>query len=175
MKVFVYFALLLTGTALWTCSCENKKKELPVKFNQIKLKKDSTSVEVPYQELGGVKTIPVKLNGVSMDMIFDTGCSGVSISLNELLTMQKNGKFSEADVVGVTEATIADGSVVNTGLINISEIEISGAGGSIKQYNVQASVSLNQIAPVLLGNTVLDGVKSIEVDNSKKVIRFRKY
>ena len=110
-----------------------------------------------------------------MDMIFDTGCSGVSISLNELLTMRKNGKFSETDVVGVTEATIADGSVVNTGLINISEIEISGAGGSIKQYNVQASVSLNQIAPVLLGNTVLDGVKSIEVDNSKKVIRFRKY
>lgn len=152
-------------------SCDNKQKKPPVDLKeQVEL---NGEVSVPYSELGGVKTIPVKLNGVSMDMIFDTGCSGMSISLNELLTMQKNGKFSESDVVGITEATIADGSVVEKGLINLHEVEIGGKDGIIL-HNVQASVALNQIAPILLGNGVIDAVASVEVDNINKTIKFKR-
>ena len=152
-------------------SCDTKQKKPPVNLKE-KLEQNSV-VKVPYTELGGVKTIPVKLNGVSLDMIFDTGCSGMSISLNELLTMRKNGKFSENDVVGITEATIADGSVVEKGLINLNEVEIGGKDGIIL-HNVQASVALNQIAPVLLGNGVIDAVASVEVDNIDKSIKFRR-
>ena len=104
------------------CSCESKPKRPPVNFDQEDKIEVNGNVEVPYSELGGVKTIPVKLNGVSMDMIFDTGCSGMSISLNELLTMQKNGKFSESDIVGVSASTIADGSVVENAVINLREV-----------------------------------------------------
>ena len=133
-------------------SCDNKQKKPPVDLKE----KDQ-----------------VELNGVSMDMIFVTGCSGMSISLNELLTMQKNGKFSESDVVGITEATIADGSVVEKGLINLREVEIGGKDG-IKLHNVQASVALNQIAPIHLGNGDIDAVASVEVDNINKTIRFKR-
>lgn len=152
-------------------SCDNKQKKPPVDLKE--QVGQNGEVSVPYSELGGVKTIPVKLNGVSMDMIFDTGCSGMSISLNELLTMQKNGKFSESDVVGITEATIADGSVVEKGLINLHEVEIGGKDGIIL-HNVQASVALNQIAPILLGNGVIDAVASVEVDNINKTIKFKR-
>lgn len=152
-------------------SCDNKQKKPPIDLKeQVEL---NGEVSVPYSELGGIKTIPVKLNGVSMDMIFDTGCSGMSISLNELLTMQKNGKFSESDIVGITEATIADGSVVEKGLINLHEVEIGGKDGIIL-HNVQASVALNQIAPILLGNGVIDAVASVEVDNINKTIKFKR-
>ena len=155
-------------------SCGNKQKKPPVDLKDKKEKIEfSSEVEVPYTELGGVKTIPVKLNGVSMDMIFDTGCSGMSISLNELLTMQKNGKFSENDVVGISASTIADGSVVNTGVINLNEVEIGGRDGIII-HNVQASVALNQVAPILLGNGVIDAVASVEVDNINKTIKFKR-
>ena len=154
-------------------SCENKAKRPPVDFDQNDKVEVNGNVEVPYSELGGVKTIPVKLNGVSMDMIFDTGCSGMSISLNELLTMQKNGKFSESDIVGVSESTIADGSVVENAVINLREVEIGGKSG-IVLHNIEASVALNQIAPILLGNGVLDAVASVEVDNINKTIKFKR-
>lgn len=175
MKLAKYFAaLILISISLMVGACDSKKKNPPVKFNKTKQVKVMTDVEIPYQELGGVKTIPVKLNGVSMDMIFDTGCSGISISLNELLMMQKNGKFSQSDIVGVSEATIADGSVVETGVINLTEVEI-GEHDGIKLHNIQASVSLNQTAPILLGNGVLDEVASVEVDNVNKVIKFKRH
>lgn len=154
-------------------SCDKKQKKPPVDFKEKEQVVLDGEVSVPYSEIGGVKTIPVRLNGVSMDMIFDTGCSGMSISLNELLTMQKNGKFSESDVVGITEATIADGSVVKNGLINLHEVEIGGKDGIIL-HNVQASVALNQIAPILLGNGVIDAVASFEVDNINKTIKFKR-
>ena len=148
-------------------SCDNKQKKPPVDLKEKEQVELNGEVSVPYSELGGIKTIPVKLNGVSMDMIFDTGCSGMSIS------MQKNGKFSESDIVGITEATIADGSVVEKGLINLHEVEIGGKDGIIL-HNVQASVALNQIAPILLGNGVIDAVASVEVDNINKTIKFKR-
>ena len=146
MKKVLISLFIIIAVVIINVSCSNKHKQPPVNLRENAL---SSDVEVPYTELGGVKTIPVKLNGVSMDMIFDTGCSGMSISLNELLTMQKNGKFSESDVVGISASTIADGSVVETGVINLSEVEIGGKDG-IKIHNVQASVSLNQVAPILI-------------------------
>ena len=47
-----------------------------------------------------------------MSMIYDTGCSGVHLSLNELQTLFKNGKFSEDDIIGSNYSQIADGSIV---------------------------------------------------------------
>ena len=92
---FALLSIVMLGSLF--SSCDNKQKKPPVDLKGKEQVKGEVSV--PYSELGGVKTIPVMLNGVRMDMIFDTGCSGMSISLNELLTMQKNGKFSESDVV----------------------------------------------------------------------------
>lgn len=155
------------------CACENKANRPPVNLNQNDKVKIDKKIEVPYSELGGVKTIPVKLNGVSMDMIFDTGCSGMSISLNEILTMQKNGKLSKSDVIGVSESTIADGSIIKEGLINLREVEIGGKNG-IVLHNIEANVALNQIAPILLGNGVLDAVASVEMDNVNKIIIFKR-
>lgn len=130
-------------------------------------------VSVPFEEMGGVKVIPVKLNGITMNMIFDPGCFGLHISLNELQTLYKNAKFDESDIIGVSYATIADGSIVENGAIRIREIEIGGEDG-VTIHNVEASVALNQSAPLLLGNVVLDELESVEVDNVEKVINFRR-
>lgn len=173
MKRITLVVLSSVVLAVFMSSCQSKQKRPPVDLSGKDRIEISSDVEVPYTDLGGVKTIPVKLNGVSMDMIFDTGCSGISISLNELLTMQKNGKFAESDIVGITEASIADGSVVEKGLINLHEVEIGGREGIIL-HNVPASVALNQVAPILLGNGVIDAVASVEVNNISKTIKFKR-
>ena len=59
-------------------------------------------------------------------------------------------------------------------MINIKEIQIGSGEGLIKLENVQASVALNQDAPILLGNAVLDELASVEVDNVEKTINFYK-
>jgi len=164
--------IIISLVLSFCASCSNKPDKPPVDLSKAKIDVKS-DVEVPYSELGGVKTIPVKLNGVSMDMIFDTGCSGISLSLNELQTMAKNNKISDSDVMGVSYSTIADGSIVQNGLINLREVEIGGQDG-IVLHNIEASVALNQIAPILLGNGVLDEVASVEVDNINKNIKFKR-
>ena len=106
-----------------------------------------------------------------MDMIFDTGASGVHISLHELQTLQKNGQFSEADCIGTSLSQIADGSIVKNGLIILRKVAITE---DVILTDIEASVALNQEAPLLLGNNVLDEFSSIEIDNENKTINFKK-
>ena len=150
-------------------ACEKKASKPPYNLSQ----DTRTCISIPYEEFGGVKVIPVKLNGITMNMIYDTGCSGINLSLNELQTLCKNGKLDQNDILGSSYSRIADGSIVEDGTINIKKIEIGDEGGLVLE-NVQASVTRNQIAPVLLGNAVLDELASVEVDNVEKTINFYK-
>lgn len=126
-------------------------------------------IEIPYREIGGVKQIPVKINGMGFYMIFDTGCSTNLISKLELLSLIKNGVISEEDILGVTPSTIADGSVVENLVVNLKEVILDD---KIIFSNVQASVSENIEAPLLLGNEILNQVESYEIDNNEEVIKF---
>lgn len=126
-------------------------------------------IEIPYREIGGVKQIPVKINGMGFYMIFDTGCSTNLISKLELLSLIKNGVISEEDFLGVTPSTIADGSVVENLVVNLKEVILDD---KIIFSNVQASVSENIEAPLLLGNEILNQVESYEIDNNEQVIKF---
>lgn len=171
--------LILTAVCAVLISCGNTQpKQAPVKLpsqggqrSSRSIERSSRSIErVPYTERGNVKVIPVKLNGVSMDMIFDTGCSGVHISLHELNTLWKNGQFSEADIVGSSSAQIADGSIVENGVIILHTVAITDR---LILKEVEATVALNQEAPLLLGNNVLDEYASIEIDNVNHTINFK--
>lgn len=150
-------------------ACEKKASKPPYNLGQ----DTRTCISIPYEEFGGVKVIPVKLNGITMNMIYDTGCSGINLSLNELQTLFKNGKLDQNDILGSSYSRIADGSIVEDGTINIKRIEIGYEDGLVLE-NVQASVALNQRAPILLGNAVLDELASVEVDNVEKTINFYK-
>lgn len=126
-------------------------------------------VEVPFKNQGGVRTVQVKINDCAeFPMIFDTGCSGVSISILELATLIKHGYISEEDVVGITQSQIADGSVVETAVVNLRKLQI----GEYECRNVQASISENGAAPLLLGNGALKNVESFDVDDNAKIIKF---
>lgn len=150
-------------------SCNSGTKQPPVKLpGQITSKE---VISIPYDLRDGLKVIPVKLNGVSMDMIYDTGCTGIHLSLLELQTMAKNGKFSASDVIGTSYSCIADGSIVENGEILLHSVEIAP---ELIIENVKATVALNQEAPLLLGDEVLDRIaKKVEVDNVNKTINFK--
>lgn len=171
MKRIIFYTFLCFGVAFAMTSCKQKNDKPPYKLDT----PGKPSISITYEEMDGVKVIPVKLNGVTLNMIYDTGCSGIHISLNELRTLYENGKFSQEDVLGVEYSSIADGSIVENGSINIKEIKIGDGDDCLVLHNKKATVALNQVAPILLGNEVLDELASVEVDNvNKKIIFYKK-
>ncbi|MBR1922521.1 MAG: retroviral-like aspartic protease family protein [Paludibacteraceae bacterium] len=153
------------------CSCTNGKiKPEPLSGSQYYADSDyGEFIEIPFRKQGGVRTIQVKINDCAeFPMIFDTGCSGMSISVLELATLIKNGYITEDDLVGTTQAQIADGSVISEAVVNLKKLKI----GDYECHNVHASISENSNAPLLLGNGALKDVKSFSVDDNAGVIKF---
>lgn len=129
----------------------------------------SRVIEVPFKKQNGVRIIQVKINDCAeFPMIFDTGCSGISISILELASLVKHGDISEDDIIGITQAQIADGTVVEEAVVNLKKLKI----GDYECHNVQAAVSGNEGAPLLLGNGALKDVESFSVDEDAHIIRF---
>lgn len=158
-KITLYLCILLGVLS----SCQKQKEE---KTPPIKLYK---TIEVSYREAFGNKLIPIKVNGVSMDAIFDTGASGISMSLHEIATLCKNGQIKPEDIEGTSYSKIANGQLIENAIINLQTVEI--AEGIIIS-NVKASIILNDEAPLLLGNDVLDELSKYTIDNNRKVIQF---
>ena len=166
IKLVWTFCFLLSVTA-----CGGKRvKPAPLSISSISSDGYYDNViEVPFRKQGGVRTIQVKINDCAeFPMIFDTGCSGVSISILELASLIKHGYISEDDVVGSTQAQIADGSIIEETVVNLRKLQI----GDYVCKNVQATISTNEAAPLLLGNGALKNVESFSIDDDAKVIKF---
>jgi aspartyl protease family protein len=117
--------------------------------------------------------VSVKINGMSTDMIFDTGCSTVLISPLEVMQLYKQDLLSDDDILGKTYSMIADGSVTEGVLVNLKSIELTDGKNSVICYDVKAEISNNIGAPVLLGNAVFDRVASYTFDNEAQLIKFK--
>lgn len=168
---------------LFLIGCKNKEKYAPPYFetNNAGIEQDGKLPEselssgdivaVPFIESGGVKYIEVELNGTFIvRMILDSGCSGALISVAEAQHLYSKGVLTDEDFVGTSKSKIADGSIVENMVVNLREVII---GGKIICPNVQATVSSNAQAPLLLGNEVLNRTASYTVDNQNKTINFK--
>lgn len=112
------------------------------------------------KRLGDVSIIPCKVNGIDLELIFDTGASDVSISLTEADLMLKNGKLTNNDIIGTSNYLNANGDINEGIIINIKEIEIAG----LKMTNIKALVVKNLDAPLLLGQSAISKLGKIQLD-----------
>lgn len=125
------------------------------------------TVEIPFRREGGIKYVSTRINGHPFEMIFDTGCSGVSISASSARYLAELGVLNESDLGGILYAQIADGSLVETQVVNLHELVLAD---KIRCNNVEATISNSATAPLLLGNEVLDRAYRVTIDNSRDVI-----
>lgn len=124
-------------------------------------------VEVPFSASNGVTTVKCSINGLPLTFVFDTGASDVSISQTEASFMYKNGYLSRKDIVGNSAYITADGSIsIGTNII-LQKIDFGG----LELKAVRASVVGNQRAPLLLGQSVLQRLGKIEIDNQRQVLK----
>ena len=116
----------------------------------------------------GVYFVPIKVNGVDMEFIFDTGASNITISLVEAAFLIKQGKLTQDDILGQASYQIADGSVAVGTIINLRCVQIANK----TLYNVEASVVDNIDAPLLLGQSALSRFGKISIDYGNNELRF---
>ena len=81
--------------------------------------------------------------------------------------MVKNGYLSASDVVGKQHFLTASGEVSEGTVINLREVKF----GNLHLDNIKASVVRNQSAPLLLGQSVLNKLGKIEIDNDKRNLK----
>lgn len=135
-------------------------------------------VLIPYTVIGevivpmerqenGLYLIPCTVNGVPMKFIFDTGASSVSISMAEALFLLKNGHIQESDIKGTSHAQIANGEIVENTRVLLRKIEIGG----IEIHDVDATVSHNLNAPLLLGQSAISKLGTIQLDGTNLIIK----
>ena len=173
-KVLYFLIVAFISTILYSCKENKKHPSFIQRENQSYEQTSSTLstrdvINVPFREKNGVKYVQVRVNGVGLEMIFDTGCSNTLISLAEANYLYQKGELTYEDILGTSDIVIANGKVINNMMIRLKEIIIDD---QIVCNNTIATVSDNINAPLLLGNDVLDRTAAYKVNNKEKVIQF---
>lgn len=124
--------------------------------------KEETVTEIAVKRnTGGTFEIPCDINGLPLQMIFDTGASDVTISSVEANFMFKNGYLAEKDIKGKRYYQVANGQINEGTVITLREVKI----GDAVLHNVDASVVKSQKAPLLLGQSAMERFGTITIDN----------
>lgn len=161
---------LLRGTPEFKALVEKYESAVNEKFNVTSDKQaegEEVTTEVPFTKESGICNVKCKINDLPLYFVFDTGASTVSLSMVEATFMMKNGYLDKRDVVGSQYFLDANGNVGEGTIINIRQVDFGG----LKLENVRASVVRNQKAPLLLGQSVLNRLGKIEIDNTKRILK----
>jgi clan AA aspartic protease (TIGR02281 family) len=120
---------------------------------------------IPFKQRGsGTFEVSSKINGLPLNMLFDTGASDISISRTEVDFMLKNGYLSERDYVGTQVYNLANGANEESKTILLKRVEFGG----LVLKNVMASIVENREAGMLFGQSAMGRYGSITIDNKKK-------
>jgi clan AA aspartic protease (TIGR02281 family) len=113
----------------------------------------------------GCYMVPVKLNGVPMKMMLDTGASNIVISIIEFEFLRKQKLIKDCSVKE-TQCTIANGDTTQGYTFNLSNVDI---GGEIIK-DVECVVMPQSDAPLLLGMNVLRKFGNVRIDYNRNLL-----
>lgn len=124
--------------------------------------------KVSMRKEGGVYLVPITVNGLYLDFIFDTGASSISLSSAEAMVMLRQGQITQDDIVGQQQFQDATGGVSVGTIVLLRTVQI----GDITLENVEASIVDNIQAPLLLGQTALAKFGKVTIDYNHNTIEF---
>lgn len=129
--------------------------------------------KIPYVETsGGLKIIPVRVNGMPLDMIYDTGATETMLSLTEAQYLYSKGLLTEDDFIETQSMQMADGSITEGLRIRIKRLEVGTGENSFYIENITATVSGTHNSMLLLGQNVMQYFRSISIDTEEEIIKF---
>ena len=175
-KILYHLVVFILSFVIVGCSNnkQSQKEESPYAgFEYDRESDEDYVIKIPYTDMGNnLVSLPVTINGMGVEMIFDTGASSTTISLQEAQYLAKHGKLEEDDIIAVQKFGTADGKTSEGLIINLKELVI---GNKITISNTYAIVVMNQEAPLLLGGSVFTQFREVSVDREEHIVKFYKY
>lgn len=159
------------------CSCAHKSGHKPNAYDSsrstnnivdIPERKVKGHTKVRMEKAGGVYLVPIKVNGLDLKFIFDTGASSICLSSAEALVMLRQGQITQDDFVGQQQFQDATGGISVGTIIRLHTVEIGG----IVLRDVEANIVDNIQAPLLLGQTALSKFGKVTIDYDNNIIEF---
>lgn len=171
-----HLLIILAAVAAMSCaSCDNQKATDHIPLNS---DNDTLSyVEVPYDKVGiggsEHEQITVFFNGVPFNILWDTGCSITSLTLDDLKAMVREGAISDEDYRNTIGTTIADGSTIPNATFNINEIRIMGDNGKKIVLNdcVISVVANGQQGSRLLGKNIINQLGDVKKEETHLLLK----
>ena len=179
-KLYVFLLLMACITfALSSCAHKsgrhghdnNRNRSTMIAKNQNsdrRERKVGGHTKVSMRKEGGVYLVPITVNGLNLDFIFDTGASSISLSSAEAMVMLRQGQITQDDIVGQKQFQDATGGVSVGTIVLLRTVQI----GDITLENVEASIVDNIQAPLLLGQTALAKFGKVTIDYNHNTIEF---
>jgi len=179
-KLYVFLSLMACITfALSSCAHKsgrhghdnNRNRSTMIAKNQNsdrRERKVGGHTKVSMRKEGGVYLVPITVNGLNLDFIFDTGASSISLSSAEAMVMLRQGQITQDDIVGQKQFQDATGGVSVGTIVLLRTVQI----GDITLENVEASIVDNIQAPLLLGQTALAKFGKVTIDYNHNTIEF---
>ncbi len=174
MKIILQFFLLISLITLQSCNGCSKTRHRSILDNKDHLSNkkrnslDRANEKIQMREDNGVFFVPIEINGVEMEFIFDTGASTISISDAEALFLWKQGKLLEEDFRGTQAFIDANGDISEGTRVILKEVKI----GNKIIYNIEASIVHNLQAPLLFGQSAMNKFGKITIDYEENEITF---
>ncbi len=125
-----------------------------------------SQVRIKMQKDSGVFVVPCEINDLRLNFIFDTGAAVISLSSSVAEFMISQGYLDEDDIYGTSEVMQADGSFIQVYLTTLRKINIGG----FVLNNVDAVITPHQEAPLLLGQSAIEKLGKISIENGYLII-----
>ena len=117
-------------------------------------------------EKDGVYTVPCSINGIKRSLVFDTGASTVTISIELANLLYTSGKLQDVDIQGFGKSLTASGHIVDNMEIVLKDIEIEG----FHLKNVDAVIIKGQNVPLLLGLSAIQKLGNVTLSGNKLIV-----
>lgn len=133
-------------------------------------KRDTTIITVPIEIVDKLVYAVIKVNGVGMRFLLDTGCSSLQITSAEYYYMLHLGVVSKDCLKDEVECTYADGSTNKCLSLDVDSVEFGG----VKLKGVHTVIQENCNADLLLGQSVLSELGEVSIDYNNKVLKIKR-
>ena len=164
----IFLLLCLSFLLMMSCAHKSGHHGSDNRNSNRSERKTGKHAKVTMRKEGGVYLVPIKVNGLKLDFIFDTGASNICLSSAEAMVMIRQGQITENEIVGEQQFQDATGGVSVGTIVILRNVQI----GDIVLENVEATVVDNIQAPLLLGQTALAKFGKVTIDYNNNTIEF---
>ena len=125
---------------------------------------------ITLEKKDGTYFVPCTVNDLVLKVIIDTNASDVSISLNEVDYMIKNGYIKkDADLIVTKKYNVLVNDIAEGSKVIIRKLEIGGKA----IYNIESEIDNKLSAPLIIGQSVIKKFGTFAIDFSKRTLTIK--